>query len=526
MISKAVCIIGCGPIGLTGALLLAKLGVPTLLLERRGELNTHPRSRFVDTNTMELMRLLGIEKEVEQTGLGPDWTAFNRWCTSLTGKEHAAIPSPTFHSVRRSSSPCIPVMTCQDYVEAELLKLVDQADLIDCRFNTEAFDVSQTDDAVELKIRNLETGAEERVSAHYLIGADGPHSRTRAVIGSELESDPLEMYSQDVIFEADLSAEVGERKGALLYCATSEGVLTFQPLNGIRRWRCQIFKPQEADLSESEILHRIRLAVGADVPIELRSIGNWQPTPGCTSKFRGGRIFLAGDAAHISVPTGGMGNNIGFSGIRNLTWKLAFMIQGYAGSDILETYESELKPAALKRIAHGVDATNAMRQLFTEIYGGEDCSGGAHATRKYGDYDGTILGHEMQSSLIAPEAQEAPPIEDPVTDYAPLIRNGRRAPHIWLDDGQSQSMTDWFSTTYTLVAGSGTATEAWQVAVNRAAEQIPITLRALPSTDKSGIYRGDGLVLVRPDGVIADHWLDDQIGDAHFERLIETLPIG
>ena len=158
MISKSVCIIGCGPIGLTGALLLAKLGVPTLLLERRGELNTHPRSRFVDTNTMELMRLLGIEKEVEQTGLGPDWTEFNRWCTSLTGKEHAAIPSPTFHSVPRASSPCIPVMTCQDYVEAELLKKVHEIDLIDCRFNTEAFDVTQTEGAVELKIRKLGNG--------------------------------------------------------------------------------------------------------------------------------------------------------------------------------------------------------------------------------------------------------------------------------------------------------------------------------------------------------------------------------
>jgi len=525
MISKPVCIIGCGPIGLTGALLLAKLGVPTLLLERRGELNTHPRSRFVDTNTMELMRLLGIEKEVEQTGLGPDWTEFNRWCTSLTGKEHAAIPSPTFHSVPRASSPCIPVMTCQDYVEAELLKKVHENDLIDCRFNTEAFDVTQTDGAIGLKIQNLETGAEEKVSADYLIGADGPHSRTRAVIGSELETDPLEMYAQDVIFEADLSAEVGERKGALLYCATSEGVLTFQPLNGIRRWRCQIFKPHEEDFSKEEIIRRIRLAVGAEVPIELKSIGNWQPTPGCTSKFRGGRIFLAGDAAHISVPTGGMGNNIGFLGIRNLTWKLAFVVQGFANPEILDTYESELKPAALKRIAHGVDTTNAMRQLFAEIYGGEDCSAGAQATRKYGDYDGTILGHEMQSPLIAPETQEAPTLDDPVTDYVPLVRNGRRAPHIWLDAGKSQSTTDWFSTTYTLIAGPRVATEAWEEAVDRAAKRMPITLHTLGATDASGAYRDDELVLVRPDGVIADHWLAGETKDAPFDRVMRTLPV-
>ena len=68
MIDVPVCIIGCGPIGLTGALLLSRFGIKTLLLERRGALNTHPRSRFVDTNTMELLRELGVEKEVEATG--------------------------------------------------------------------------------------------------------------------------------------------------------------------------------------------------------------------------------------------------------------------------------------------------------------------------------------------------------------------------------------------------------------------------------------------------------------------------
>ena len=351
MIEKPVCIIGCGPIGLTAALLLAKFDVPTLLLERRSHLNPHPRSRFVDTNTMELMRLLGIEKEVERTGLGPDWTAVNRWSRSLVDEDQTVIAAPTFHTVPRESSPCLPVMTCQDYVETELLKVVEETELVDCRFHTEASDLVHSEDAVEFKIRNLETGAEDTVACQYLIGADGPRSGTRSLIGSELETDPFAMYSQDVIFDADLSAQVGDEKGSLLYTMTPEGVSIFQPLDGKRRWRIQLFKPEEADLSEERIIRRIRLAVGDEsVPIELTSVGNWHPTPGCATKMQSGRIFLAGDAAHVTVPTGGMGNNIGFLGARNLAWKLAYVLKGYVGPEILATYEEELRPAAEKRI--------------------------------------------------------------------------------------------------------------------------------------------------------------------------------
>ncbi len=140
-INVPVCIIGCGPIGLTGALLLSRFGINSLLIERRGEVNTHPRSRFVDTNTMELMRFLGLEKAVEETGLGPDWTECNRWFSALTGQQIAAIPSPTFHTLPRSTSPTMPVMTCQDYVENILIAEARGDERIELRYRTEAVEV-------------------------------------------------------------------------------------------------------------------------------------------------------------------------------------------------------------------------------------------------------------------------------------------------------------------------------------------------------------------------------------------------
>lgn len=277
-----ICIIGCGPIGLTGALLLAQMGIPVTIVERRDELNTHPRSRFVDTNTMEIMREFGVEKEVEETGLGPDWTAFNRFAVALNRLQIAAIPSPTFHTIPRDTSPCLPVMTCQDYVEVILADLARQEPLIDMRFSTEASNLAQDENGASLSLKNLKTNEAETIAAAFLIGADGPGSYTRQFIGAELDDKAREGQMQDVIFDADLSPFVEDRKGSLLYTFTKAGVVIFQPLNGKRRWRCQIGTGTPDLVDEATIRERIRMAAGADEAIEMTisSMSKWQPLPG------------------------------------------------------------------------------------------------------------------------------------------------------------------------------------------------------------------------------------------------------
>ena len=524
-IKVPVCIIGCGPIGLAGALLLAKFGVRSLIVERRGEVNTHPRSRFVDTNTMELMRVLGVEKAVEDTGLGPEWTKCNRWLTALTQEEVAAIPSPTFHTVPRATSPTMPVMTCQDYVENVLLSRVHEEDAITLRYRTEATAINDDGERVEVIIQDLETGAETLVEAAYVLGTDGPHSFARTVIGSEMQATPRPQYSQDVIFEADLSAYVAGRKAALLYNLTVSGVLVFQPLNGVTRWRCQIFKPDPDLLSDEETIARIREAIGVeDIPIAITSTGIWQPTPGCVDRLGRGRVFLAGDAAHVSLPTGGMGNNIGFAGIRNLTWKLAYVLKGLAPADLLETYQIEHRPLALQRIAVGVKTTEYMGSFIGAYYKGEDVAPGVKLSQQYGDYDGALLSFELKSSLIAAERDEPPAVEDTTIDFVPCVRAGRRAPHVWVDEAANQSVLDWFGTDYVLVVGSAVAAERWQAAVTDIARSFPVVLHRLPEEQRP--YDEDALVLVRPDGVIADWWRAADIGEGdETARLSAHLPL-
>ena len=527
MINVPVCIVGSGPIGLAGALLLSRFGIDTLLIERRGEVNTHPRSRFVDTNTMELLRLLSLQKAVEETGLGPDWTACNRWFNALTGDQIAAIPSPTFHTVPRSTSPTMPVMTCQDYVENVLLAEIRDEERIELRYRTEAVEINQDEQGATVVIQDLASDEQSTVRAEYLLGTDGPHSFARQAIGSTLEAAPLDNFAQDVIFEADLSEYVEGRKGGLLYNATPSGVLVFQPLNGITRWRCQIFKADGEPLSETETIGRIREAVGGgDVPIHITSTGIWRPTPGCVDRLSRGRVFLAGDAAHVAVPTGGMGNNIGFAGIRNLAWKLAYVLKGFAPAWILDTYHAEHRPVALQRVATGVETTDFMRKIFIAYYAGQDPSEGVRETQQYADYDGVLLGFELESPLIAKNAEPPPTVENPTIDFVPAVRAGRRAPHMWIDERQGQSILDWFGTDYVLVGGAAVAAARWRSAVGRVADGtgFPVRWEQL-SRPEAAPYDPRGLALIRPDGIIADCWDDAGVRDDNVEvRLRQQLP--
>ncbi|MCY3893930.1 MAG: FAD-dependent monooxygenase [Acidimicrobiaceae bacterium] len=522
MIEVPVCVVGCGPIGLAGALLLSRHGVPSLLVERRSELSAHPRSRFVDTNTMELFRELGIEGAVEATGLGPDWTARIWWSDSLAAEPFATVATPTFLSVARPNSPCIPVMTVQDEVEAALMARVADDPMIRVRFDSEAIDLAQTDDAVQLTLRDTVTDEHQSVTAQYIIGADGPGSDIREVIGTRLEVEPQPVFMQDVIFHADLEAHVGQRKGSLLYATTSEGLVVFQPLDGRRRWRCQINVGDEHLISPEAASARIRVALGADDDVELAivSMRMWQPTPGCVTRFSRGRVFLAGDAAHVSVPTGGMGNNTGFAGIRNLAWKLAYVVRGVAPASILDTYEAEHRPIAAERIAYGVSTTEHMGRMMIGHRSGDDIAEHLEATHQYADYDHVLLGFEMSSDLIAPngepppdrhdaEAQPSPSGGAASADFVPLLRSGRRAPHVWVDADRTESVLDWYGASYVLLIGSACPHAAWQAAIaGLPPGGAPVAVRRLPDHACAGPYQTDTVLLVRPDGIIAWHRTD------------------
>ena len=146
-------------------------------------------------------------------------------------------------------------MTVQDEVENALMTQVVADPNITLHFDTEVVELSQTEQETMLVLHDIKSGERRTVTAAYTLAADGPASGTRQVIGAKLDASPQSVHMQDVIFHAELSQYVGERKGALLYTQPPEGITIFQPLDGLRRWRCQVCllytspSPRDATLS-------------------------------------------------------------------------------------------------------------------------------------------------------------------------------------------------------------------------------------------------------------------------------------
>ena len=529
-IETQVLIVGGGPIGLMGSLLLSRLGVRSLVVDLRGRTSTHPRSRLLDAPSVELMREVGVEQQVIDTGLGPDWTKYNRWFDCLAGEEICRVPTPSFHSVRTDRSSSMPVMTAQDYVEAILYDRAAADPNVDLRFDTTASGLTQDDDGVSCTIHANRTGQATLVSAGFAIGADGLRSSTRAAIATTLEADFMDVFFQDVIFAADFSEYTSDRQGGLLFIAHPMGAAVFQPLDGVRRWRCQIGgfdrdRKMTAEFAEDWI--RSALGAADPVPIEVRTMTEWQFQPGRAGRLGKGRIFLAGDAAHVFIPTGGLGNNTGFVGIRNLAWKLAFVLRGASPSSLLETYDLEHQPLAEQRVAAGRRNAQLSGGIFRAFHEGGDTEEAARNCRQYGEYEGLIYGYELESELCARDSAPPPAVENPVCDYAPIVRSGRRAPNLWLDGSRSRSVLDWNGLGYTAVLGAHVDPAPWRSAVGAiAASGFPIRTERLPEVEAASPYDNEEVVLMRPDGIVADHWEAGgvPVGE-EAERLGRMLPI-
>jgi hypothetical protein len=269
---------------------------------------------------------------------------------------------------------------------------------------------------------------------------------------------------------------------------------------------------EEADgWTEADARRVFAEAVGAEVPMEILSMGTWLAGHALVAqRYRQGRVFIGGDAAHLFTPTGGLGYNTAVEDAVNLGWKLASVIRGQAPLALLGSYEAERKPLAerntgfARRFADSVGLYTAKPELD------EDSARGVaerqvasrhlheHAHLEFNIPGVTFGGRYDSSPIIVRDGATLPP--DEPNHYVPTASPGGRPPHAWLDDGRS--LFDLFHAEWTLLAlGPGQPSTA---AFEAAARTLAIDLRVvrLPQPSLLDLYEAP-LALIRPDQIVA-----------------------
>jgi hypothetical protein len=185
----------------------------------------------------------------------------------------------------------------------------------------------------------------------------------------------------------------------------------------------------------------------------------FQPSVLVADRFRAGRVFLAGDAAHQVTPFGALGMNCGIADAHNLAWKLAAVLHGWAGGALLDTYEEERRPVA--------DATSRASILRADVSAGPPRAA----------FDGITMGYAYDSEVVVPDGVRQTIGPDPVHDYVPSAVPGHRAPHLWLHDGlRPYSVLDLFGDAFVLLTDRVVEPDLPEL-VRQATAAEPIPLR-------------------------------------------------
>ncbi len=521
----AVVIVGAGPVGLSMAGLLGRYGVPAVVVERRGQVNPHPRARSINVRTVEVFRQWGIQDELEAVCLPPAWGERFVYCDTLAGREIGRTTlniQPVVEGEVLSPAPWL--LSSQDQIEPVLLRYVERLDGIDIRWAEEfvALDADRT--GVTVQTRRTSDGAQRELRARWVVAADGAASPVRRSLDIAMEGGHDLATLVNCQFRANL-ARFTEHRPATLYWTTGPDRNVFQKIDLQDRWLCQLgYDPREhrpEDFDRETAAAWILRSIGATDPAVIDEIGlevmdviPWTMSCTVAESMRVGRVFLAGDAAHQLPPSGGFGMNTGVQDTHNLAWKLAFVERGWADDALLDTYDTERRPVARYNADRSFENTRKVGKIRRLMESGkpEEAAAAVADSAQYGNWLGMDLGLHYDEGAVIPDGTAPPTVEDPIGQYAPCACPGHRAPHLTVRrDGRSCSILDLFDATFVLIAGPAGA--AWVDGASALGSPVVVAYRlgadllADPAEDRdlASLYGiGDaGAVLVRPDGHVA-----------------------
>jgi 2-polyprenyl-6-methoxyphenol hydroxylase-like FAD-dependent oxidoreductase len=516
----AVLIAGAGPVGLALAIELAYRNIRCLVVEQTDGSVDFPTTNLANTRTVEHLRRWGFADRMRyESGYPTDYPRNYLFVTRMDGHEIARFDHPA-NGDPNSRSPYSPegrLWISKPYFDPVLHKHVATLPQVEVRYETSFESFQRTDCAVIAEILDKKTGRTETVEADYLVGCDGGRSNIRRALGIQYEGVFSQGMNVAVLFRSPLLQSITYGPAVMYQIINAQINGTIAAVDGKELWRLNIRNVKQEQIDTLNAPEKLRHALGKNIPFELLDVRPWTGHCVVADKYQAGRVFLAGDAAHLNWPTGGFGMNTGVGDAVDIGWKLAAVLQGWGGGHLLDSYTAERKPIAMINVNEAAEmrASYDNQTPFSPNIGEDNEEGKllrdkAHAaimrTRAkefQHDSAGIELGYRYENSPICvADGTPAPELDHGL--YVPSTWPGARAPHVWLKDGRST--LDLFGKGFVLLNFSAANTSA----ITDAAKQVGLPLEVVTLNDEKvhETYERD-LVLVRPDGHVA--WRSDSV---------------
>lgn len=514
-----VLVAGAGPVGLTLAVALGRRGISCTLVEQKDAPQFLPKMERCNARTMEIYRRLGLADRIRAAGLPADVPMDVFVVLSLVEPPLLHLPYPSvaaakerIRSCRDGTMPLEPYQLISQYTLEPLLKSAAEAlPAVSVRYGHRLVSFTQDDAGVTAEVQGP-GGATASIRAAYLVGCDGGASPVRKQLGIKLWGDYNLLELRQALYRCDDLFDmipIGRGPGSRLgpgrgrhYHVADDKATQLIVQDSTRHFTLHSVVPEDAAMATM-----FERTVGVPVRYEMLACNPWRQNLLLAERYQEGRVFLAGDAVHLMIPTGGLGMNTGVGDAIDLAWKLAGTLEGWGGPELLRSYGIERRQIGERNVGASRYASLGRRawraQWRPEIRDPTPAGNAARANlarvadieqRKTNEMIGAELGYHYVDSPIVWNVPGGP--EQPFRDYQPTTWPGARLPHVWRDDGVA--IQDQIGEGYTILRLGGTTADIAPLATAIASLGAPVAVLDVPDAAARDVY-GQDLILVRPD---------------------------
>ena len=505
-----VLVVGAGPVGLTLALDLGRRGVRCTLIERNTSTIQLPKMERCNARTMEIYRRVGIAERVRDAGLPRNAPMDVFLALSMADPPLAHLPYPSVAAAKaeieayNDGGLLEPYQLISQYTLEPLLRsIVEKIPGVTVRFGCELISFTQDSNSV-IAVVQAKDAAQETIRAAYLVGCDGGSSTVRKQLGIPLQGEGNIRKLRQALFRCDdLYERIPMGKGRHYHIAEGPLFPFIILQDSTRHWTLHAAASSDAEMAEI-----FKKSLAMPIAFEMLSVNEWTQHLLCAERYAEGRVFVAGDAAHLVIPTGGLGMNTGVGDAVDLSWKLAAMLAGWGGPQLLASYEAERRPIGLRNVRASRAAMTGRlgwRAAYHPNVRENTPEGAATRARIAALFDveqrkvTEILGIEagyryLDSPIVWQEPGDGPAPDNP--SYVPTTWPGARLPHVWLAHGAP--LHDRLGPGYSLLRLAGTQADTSSLERSFRDMRAPLEVLDIASERARELYQYD-LLLVRPD---------------------------